>query len=359
MNSYLSTAKKAKFNPLHYPVIFINPDRLDAISAWIEHIPFGMLIVDLLRPKVFVELGTHTGVSYSAICQAVKYLNLDTKCYAIDTWQGDKHSGYYDEKIFSNLLIYNENNYSEFSKLIRNTFDNASKYFANGSIDLLHIDGLHTYEAVKNDFETWIPKISKTGVIMFHDINETTSDFGVWKLWDELKLTYPSFEFTHGHGLGILLVGKDYPTTLNLLLNSVLDTPLIQEFFSRLGGKISLDISHQSLVSNLADKDQTIQTMKGKLTEFDQIIYSFSEQLSERHQTIQTMQGILSERDQTIHLLNDKSFKLEQIVNSLNVKLYELEQTVKLLNSENLMYAQSKSWRYTRPLRKIKKIISD
>lgn len=43
----------------------------------------------------------------------------------------------------------------------------------NEKIDLLFIDGDHTYEAVKQDFEEWFPFVKKGGVIVFHDSNKT------------------------------------------------------------------------------------------------------------------------------------------------------------------------------------------
>ena len=177
-------------------------------SAWIEHIPFAFWIIEVLKPKVMVELGVHTGTSYFAFCQAVKKLDLNTVCYGVDTWIGDEHSGFYGEEVFRKVNGYNSNVYSRFSTLIKSTFDEAGNYFIDRSIDLLHIDGLHTYEAVKHDFETWLPKLSPTAIVIFHDINVKERDFGVFRLWEELKKVYPNFQFDFGFGLGLIAVGK-------------------------------------------------------------------------------------------------------------------------------------------------------
>ncbi|MGH2485202.1 MAG: class I SAM-dependent methyltransferase, partial [Ktedonobacterales bacterium] len=75
----------ASFNPLEHPVCFSFPERI-ANSTWTQHVPFGMLLVDLLRPRQVVELGAYRGTSYCGFCQAVVELELDTRCYALDTW---------------------------------------------------------------------------------------------------------------------------------------------------------------------------------------------------------------------------------------------------------------------------------
>src|SRR5687768_735472 len=135
--------------------MLIKPGRLE-LSAWTGHIPFGASIVTALRPRVLVELGTHSGNSYLAFCQALAEGNIDCKCFAVDTWTGDEHSFHYGEDVFLSLSKYHDRRYLEFSRLLRMTFDEALEYFADRSVDLLHIDGLHTYEAVSHDFTTWL-----------------------------------------------------------------------------------------------------------------------------------------------------------------------------------------------------------
>ena len=85
-----------------------------------------------------------------------------------------------------------------------NRLNSAVKLFADGSIDLLHFHGLHTYDAVKSHFEDWIPKVSDHGVMLFHDTAIYERDFGVWQFWKEISQRHPSFEFHHSCGLGVL-----------------------------------------------------------------------------------------------------------------------------------------------------------
>jgi len=190
---------------------FWPPEHVCQPYSWVGHIPFAFWIVEASRPDVLVELGTHTGNSYFSFCQAVKRLSLPTLCHAVDTWEGDEHAGFYGEDVFQAVAGRNRLEYDSFSRLIRSRFDEAHTGFENESIDLLHIDGLHTYEAVKHDFERWLPKMSRRGIVLLHDTNVYERDFGVSILFQELAQRYPTFEFLHSHGLGAIGVGADLP----------------------------------------------------------------------------------------------------------------------------------------------------
>ena len=215
------------------------PAERQARSAWIEHVPFAFWLMDVLRPRVIVELGTYTGVSYSALCQAVKCLGLATSCFAVDTWRGDEHAGFSSEDIYNEFAAFHDLHYSAFSQLVRSTFDEALPHFDDGTIDLLHIDGLHTYEAVRHDYNMWLPKLSSNAIVLLHDTNVREADFAVHRLWGEVSRDRLHFEFLHGYGLGVLATGVNYADPLKFLLDAKMNETLtaeIRSIFARLGG---------------------------------------------------------------------------------------------------------------------------
>lgn len=193
--------------PEHLAPVFWEPDRLGVASAWWGHVPFGHWLVAAMRPGLVVELGTHTGVSYAAFCKAVAELHLPTQCVAVDTWKGDAQAGLYGEAVFQDLSAWHDARHGRFSRLLRTEFDAARRLFGPGSIDLLHIDGLHDEASVRHDFETWLPAMSPRGVVLFHDTEVRGEGWGVDAVWQAARRRWPGFAFRHGFGLGVLAVG--------------------------------------------------------------------------------------------------------------------------------------------------------
>ncbi|SFK72197.1 Methyltransferase domain-containing protein [Paenibacillus sp. 1_12] len=193
--------------------IFHNPDfayerfhpAILSASAWLGHRHFAYDLIRFMKPDTLVELGTHWGASYFSFCQAVSDDDLlHTNCYAVDTWTGDPHSGFYANEVFTTVSSVNEQLYTQIGSLVRKTFDEAVTGFEDQSIQLLHIDGYHTYDAVSHDYETWLPKLAPDGIVIFHDIATRFGDFGVHRFWEQIKMKHPFIEFTHSGGLGVL-----------------------------------------------------------------------------------------------------------------------------------------------------------
>ncbi len=187
--------------------VSFNKPRKVTDSAWMAHAAFGFWLIEQLRPRSLVELGSWKGYSYLAFCQQIVESQVACKSWAVDTWQGDEHAGFYGNEIYANLKAYHDPLYGAFSTLVRATFDEAVSQFEDGSIDLLHIDGRHFYEDVKHDFKTWERKLSDRAVVLFHDTQVRENDFGVWQFWEEISKDRPSFEFHHCFGLGVLCYG--------------------------------------------------------------------------------------------------------------------------------------------------------
>jgi glycosyltransferase involved in cell wall biosynthesis/ubiquinone/menaquinone biosynthesis C-methylase UbiE len=183
----------------------------DSAWPWVGHRYFAYDLVANIKPKVIVELGTHYGTSLWSFSQAVKDQKIETELNAVDTWQGEKHAGFYGEEVFETVNQIKDKYYKNLKiNLIRKTFDEALTDFKDNSIDILHIDGLHTYKSVKCDFENWLPKLKQDGIIIFHDIKVQENDFGVYKLWEELKEKYVTIEFFQAYGLGVLFLDKTF-----------------------------------------------------------------------------------------------------------------------------------------------------
>lgn len=228
MNSAL---EMKRINPMDYPTTLMVPKWTSGIIDWLGHIPFAAFAMQACQPRLFVELGVYCGDSFGAFAQAASLTSPATKLVGIDKWEptfdttletakGDKSQVYYPQDriqaFMEAMKAYPQ------AELRKNTFDAERDSFADGSIDLLHIDGGHMYDEVKHDYESWLPKMSRRGVILFHDIAvHGYAHSEVDRFWEEVKeeTKLPFFEFYHSAGMGVLGVGElaEIPEQMRLL----------------------------------------------------------------------------------------------------------------------------------------------
>lgn len=184
--------------------------------------PFAGLrdfVYDLVRwqrPKKLVELGCHYGCSSFAFLQAVRDGNLDTGYWGIDTWRGDLFTrNDYRDDVYGEFcrvlsLCYDHMD----THLLRCSFQEAAPGFADESIDLLHIDGSHMYEDVRRDFDMWLPKMKKDGVILLHDVADYLfyegEHLGSWRFFSELCCRFPHVRrLPVSCGLGLVFLSEE------------------------------------------------------------------------------------------------------------------------------------------------------
>jgi hypothetical protein len=311
----------------------ITPKRLTEINSCHGHIPFVFWLIKKLEPSVFVGLGIQKGDSYSAFCQAVQLFSLNTACYGVDTWKGDNQTVPHEEAIYREYSSYHNDQYASFSRLIRSTFDEALGYFADGSVDLLQIDGRHDYEDVKHDFETWLPKLSEQAVVLFHDINARERVFGVWKLFLELSQQYlgRTFSFIHSHGLGLLIVGEKVPDSIQRLCHlEEEEVTYVRLAFSTLGKFVKAQAVELKLRSRLEELECANKQMVTDQRKMETESYKYEIQLAsalrEKDRQIEEVHHVLQERDRQIEeahraneiLMRSLSMRLTKPLRDLN-----------------------------------------
>ena len=144
------------------------------------------------RPRVVVEIGTATGGTLFLLC---RHSAEDALVVSIDLRRGKFGNGYPHVKI---PLYKSFTRNGQKMTLIRGdshhpqTFFKAQKSLMKRSIEFLFIDGDHTYEGVKADFETYSKLVAPGGLIALHDIALHPANIGceVSRFWNEIKGRY-------------------------------------------------------------------------------------------------------------------------------------------------------------------------
>jgi predicted O-methyltransferase YrrM len=135
--------------------------------------------------KRMIEIGSFVGESTVLFAQSFK------KVIAIDPFEAD-----YDPQDPTSYLFEFDNVYQTYLdritvysniETIVDTSDNAVKELVGKEFDFIYIDGLHTYEGVKNDIKNFLPLVKKGGVIGGHDYtNRIPHLVGVYEAVNEM-----------------------------------------------------------------------------------------------------------------------------------------------------------------------------
>lgn len=274
----------------------VNPDL--PLNPWSGHRRFAYDLVTFLEPETIVELGTHYGSSFFAFSQAMKDHALPTRLVSVDHWKGDPQAGEYDDTVFD---LVSQTRAAHFGSLAlefkKSTFREAVGDFADSSIDLLHIDGLHTYEAVSEDFHTWLPKMRPDGVVLLHDIGSYVH-YESRVFWQELKARYPlHLEFDFSWGLGVVFLSEKSH-------RAAAESGLLREIDR-----------YQKATNKHADDD------RAKLTEASFRLGSLQKMIDDRDEHIATLSRALDEQTRGLQkMITDRDEHIAALTRALEAK---------------------------------------
>ncbi len=171
-------------------------------------------IIKQEKPKYIMEIGSAKGGTLFLFSKvADPYAHI----ISLDLPHGNFGGGYSKSRIpiFKKLVLKTQT-----IDLIRDdshkkkTLNQIKKILGKNKLDFLFIDGDHTYNGVKKDFEMYSPLVKKGGIIAFHDIaksNDTSCKVNTF--WNQIKKKYKSKEIIEdkeqgGFGIGVLYYQK-------------------------------------------------------------------------------------------------------------------------------------------------------
>lgn len=125
----------------------------------------------LYKPKLVVCIGSWRGFVPILIAKGIQDNFNNGQVIFIDPslvddfWKDDvKVSEYFNSWGLNNIIHY---------RMTTQEFKESDIYKNLGEIDILFVDGLHTYEQAKFDYETFESKLSSNSVSLFHDSIES------------------------------------------------------------------------------------------------------------------------------------------------------------------------------------------
>jgi cephalosporin hydroxylase len=149
-------------------------------------------IVVNFRPRVVLEIGTAAGGTLFLFTRAA---DPNAKIISIDLPGGPFGGGYprWKMPLYKSFLQRSQEIY-----LIRRdshdprTLEEVKRILDRERVDFLFIDGDHTYEGVKRDFEMYSPLVREGGIVAFHDIvpGPPENVGGVPEFWNQIKTRY-------------------------------------------------------------------------------------------------------------------------------------------------------------------------
>lgn len=141
---------------------YLYPDELPELKFLVQSLPDN--------PRI-VNIGAGAGTSCLAMIEA----RDDSVVYSIDIQDGNSPLGslYSERKVFEGAGIFHLSG-SRWFQVIEDSKETAKRWLKEGAkpLDMVFIDGDHSYEGCSGDIMLWTPMIKSGGLMSIHDYNK-------------------------------------------------------------------------------------------------------------------------------------------------------------------------------------------
>lgn len=170
-------------------------------------------ILQSLRPKCAIEIGTYRGGTLYFLTRLADpratIISIDLPGGGFGGGYGSRRAWLYRRMARPGQRIHTLRGDSHSGAMV----ERARRVLRHEPLDYLFIDGDHTYDGVKRDFELYAPFVRRGGIIVFHDITEQPTEnlCEVWRLWNQVKAHYRYSEIVEDPrqgwaGIGVLFI---------------------------------------------------------------------------------------------------------------------------------------------------------
>jgi glycosyltransferase involved in cell wall biosynthesis len=173
-----------------------------------DHIPFIFSLLNTQKPSIIVYTGSSNYDLYFAVCEIIKYKRLSTRCFYIDYIDDDDMTNK-TPPAFKKAMTVNDENYIDFSCLMRSKINDIKSCFSSRSVDMLLLDSTSPKDVIERHYKAWNEKLSEKCIVLFFPFLNENVRTGTYLFFRKIKLKHPHLEFHHGKGMGALSFGND------------------------------------------------------------------------------------------------------------------------------------------------------
>ncbi len=174
----------SKTNPLDiWPVVSLG--RIGSLSK--EEAHFLVAVPGRIGPGNYLEIGIDRAKSTLCIADGIRVAGIGGHLVAVDAFDlEDRMRRDSDEDVSGKMgasfivkgrfeeikEVFKERGLADYATIIRSYSVDAAERYRDTEFVFAFIDGDHSYEGCKSDFNAWSPLIKSGGWMAFHDVDQ-------------------------------------------------------------------------------------------------------------------------------------------------------------------------------------------